>query len=266
MNKTEIQYNTIHSAKDNKNSKFGPEMKTRLILLFFTALMLTSCFDIFHDEIYGHAIIVDNFKDKNPLEGVYVEVEHTEDEGYNYYVIGSDTTDENGYFSLDLKFESAIFTIDAWSIAYVYSDTAYTDTLGYFSFQFAEDTYRYQTIHLDTFTLSHNIWIKPRIRDLGDCQADEITIDYFNCELIDASLKNMTFSGAVDTNQTFDPVEIKMSMLLQHWLTYGSRDLARGSLRKDSQEIGFGYFKLEEFKHTSEGDTLYLNFNVVEDR
>ena len=32
--------------------------------------------------------------------------------------------------------------------------------------------------------------------------------------------------------------------------------------KKDTKEIAFGYFKLEKFKRTIEGDTLYLDFNV----
>ena len=51
-------------------------------------------------------------------------------------------------------------------------------------------------------------------------------------------------------------------MNTQHWLSYGTGDLARGSLKKDTKEIAFGYFKLEKFKRTIEGDTLYLDFNV----
>ena len=53
-----------------------------------------------------------------------------------------------------------------------------------------------------------------------------------------------------------------MSMNTQHWLSYGTGELARGSLKKDTKEIAFGYFKLEKFKRTIEGDTLYLDFNV----
>ena len=71
-----------------------------MLLILFSILFLISCFNPFHDKIKGHAVIVDNFTDKNPLEGVYIEVEQTEDEGYNYYVIGSAITDENGRFFL----------------------------------------------------------------------------------------------------------------------------------------------------------------------
>jgi hypothetical protein len=57
-----------------------------------------------------------------------------------------------------------------------------------------------------------------------------------------------------------------MNMLLQHWLTYGSRELAYAQLMKNSERIGFGYFTLEEFKHTNEGDTLCVNFDVHQDQ
>ena len=75
----------------------------------------------------------------------------------------------------------------------------------------------------------------------------------------------MTFYGSVDLNQQFTPVEIIMSMNIQHWLSYGTRDFARGSLKVNSEEIGFEYFKLEQSKHTIEGDTLYLDFDIEQD-
>ncbi len=217
------------------------------------------------DEIRGNAFIVDDFKDKNPLEGLYIEVEYTNNEGRTYDFLVGNTTDKNGYFEIDTKLKGDYFSIDSWAVANVYSDTEYSDTLGYFGFQFSDDTYSYETIYLDTFSLSHNIWVIPRISSLGDYQPDEITIDFQNCELIDTSLTNMTFYGSVVVNQTFTPVEIKMTMNIQHWLSFGTREFARGNLKIDSKEIGYGYFKLEESKHTIEGDTLYLNFDIIKE-
>ena len=238
-------------------------MNTKTIFILFAIFLFSSCIDD-ADKISGHAFIVDNFKDKNPLEGIYIEVEYTKNEGYNYDFLQSATTDKNGYFKIDTEFKTDVFSIDSWAVANVYSDKEYSDTLGNFSFQFPNDTYGYKTIHLDTFSLSHNIWVIPRISNLGNYKPDEISIHFDNCELVDSSHENMTFFGSVNVNQTFTPVEIKMTMNTQHWLSYGTRDLARGSLKKNSQEIGFGYFNLEKSKHTVEGDTLYLNFNIVE--
>lgn len=238
-------------------------MNTKTILILFTALLFSSCINE-ADKISGHAFIVDNFKDKNPLEGIYIEVEYTKNEGYSYDFLHSATTDKNGYFKIDTEFKADYFNIDCWAVANVYSDKEYSDTLGNFGFQFPDDTYGYKTIQLDTFSLSHNIWVIPRINNLGKYQPDEISIHFFNCELVDSSQENMTFFGSVSVNQTFTPVEIKMTMNIQHWLSYGSREFARGSLKKNSQEIGFGYFKLEKSKHTIEGDSLYLNFDIVE--
>ncbi len=56
-----------------------------------------------------------------------------------------------------------------------------------------------------------------------------------------------------------------MTMNIQHWLSFGTREFARGNLKIDSKEIGYGYFKLEESKHTIEGDTLYLNFDIIKE-
>jgi len=240
-------------------------MNTKTIFFLLATLIFSACIKETL-EISGQAYIVDNFKDKNPLEGVYIEIVYTKDEGNHYDFLHSVTTDKNGYFKIDTEFKSGFFCLDCWAVANVYSDTEYSDTLGNFSFQFPDDTYGYKTIHLDTFSLSHNIWVVPRISNIDDYQPDEISINFYNCELIDTSLTNLTFFDIVDANQTFTPVEIKMTMNIQHWLSYGSREIARGSLKKDSQEIGFGSFKLEESKHTIEGDTLYLNFEIFENK
>ena len=238
-------------------------MNTKTIIILFASLALSACIAE-KEEIRGHAFIVDNFNDKNPLEGIYIEVLYTNNEGYTYDYLVSDTTDKNGYFEIDTKFESDFAGIDSWAVAYVYSDAECADSLGFFNFQFADDTYGYKTIFLDTFALSHNIRVIPRIGDLGDYQPDEISIDFYNCELTDTSQTYMTFFGSVDVNQTFTPVEVIMTMNIQHWLSYGTRELARGSLKKDDQEIGFGYFTLEESTHTTEGDTLFLDLVLAD--
>ena len=231
------------------------------IVVIFTACTMR----IGTEKLTGHAYIVDNFKDKNPLEGVYIEVEYTTDEGYTYDFLVGETTDENGFFEIDVKYKNGLIGFDSWARALVYSDTEYSDTLGSFQFYFPENTYRYKTIYLDTFSLSHNIWVVPRIVDLGNFQPDELIIHFQNCELTDKSLANQTFSGPVFENQVFEPVEIVMDMLIQHWITFGTREFARGSLKKNANEIGFGYFKLEEGRPTSEGDTVYLDFRIFDE-
>ena len=239
-------------------------MDIKTIIFLFATLTLSACIDESYntDKIKGHAFIVDNFNDRNPLEGIYIEVEYTNNEGCTYDFISGSTADENGFFEIDTEIKTDYFGIDSWAIANVYSDTNYSDTLGSFSFQFLADTYDYRTIHLDTFSLEHNIWVIPRIRSLGAYQPDELSINFYNCELVDSSLTNMTFYDSIDISQTFTPVEIKMTMNIQHWLSYGTREFARGSLKIDSKEVAFGYFKLEQSKHTLEGDTLYLDFDI----
>lgn len=49
---------------------------------------------------------------------------------------------------------------------------------------------------------------------------------------------------------------------MQHWLSYGTNHLACGSLQKNGKENAFGYYKLENKKHTVEGDSLFLDFNI----
>lgn len=233
------------------------------LIIGCSLFVFTTCIEPFTaDKIKGQAIIVDNFKDRNPLEGLNIEVEYTNDEGYSYDFLSSSITDENGYFEIDTDYKAGFLGLDSWAIANVYTDIHQGEKLGSFRFQFPEGTYKYKTIHLDTFSLQHHVWLVPVIKDLGDYQPDEISIDFYNGDLVDATQKNMTFSNDIAVNQTFPPVEMKMTMNMQHWLSFGTRELARGSLRLNSQEVGFGYFKLEDAKHTCEGDTLYLEFMV----
>lgn len=238
----------------------------KLTVLLFNLLTFTACINTFTtDKIKGQAIIIDNFKDKNPLERLYIEVKYTNDEGYTFNSLSGSATDENGYFEIDTEYKTGLLSLDSWAIANVYTDINQSEKLGSFGFQFPKHTYDYMTIHLDTFSLPHNIWVIPVIKDLGSYQPDEISIDFYNCDVVDTSNTNMTFRDSFTVNQTLNPVEIKMTMNIQHWLTYGSGELARGSLKINNEEIGFGYFRLEEVKHSSEGDVFYLNFTVEKD-
>lgn len=241
---------------------------TKSIILLFTLVTFTACINsVVTEKIKGEAIIVDNFIDKNPLQGLNVEVEYTNDEGYNYDFLSSSITDENGYFAIDTEYKTGVFNLDSWSVANVYTDANHSEQLGSFSFQFPAHTYDYQTIHLDTFSLQHNVWIVPVIKDLGDYQPDEITIDFHNADLVDETQKNMTFSDNITVNQTFTPVEMKMTMNMQHWLASGEGRalIARGGLRINSEEVAFGYFWSHDAMRTVEGDTLYLEFTMEED-
>ncbi len=237
------------------------KMKTKVLFFVFATLTFTAC-GYGTDEIRGHAYLVDNFTDKNPIEGAYIELIYTTDGGYNYHFLDGVSTDMYGHFKIDTEYKTGFICLDCWVKANVYSDKQYTDTLGSFGFYFANKTYSYSTIHLDTFALEHKVWIVPKIRNLEAYQADEISIDFYNAELLDSAQNIMNYVGPITVNQKFTAVEMKMTMRMQHWLSYGSKDLARGSLMKDSKEIGFGYFKLENAKHTIEGDTLYLMFDV----
>jgi len=235
-------------------------MKTTLIILAST-ILFTACFDSIQ-QYRGHAVIVDNFNDRNPLEGIYIEMKYTNIEGGEYQYLDGVTTDKNGYFEINTGFSAPFFGFDSDAYASVYSDTKYTDTLGFFRFQFNDDSFAFLTIHLDTFVLAHNIWIIPRIKNSGNHQPDEIVIEFNNVSLVDNSVRTKTYSGNIALNQTFEPVEIIMSLNLQHWLSYGSRDLAYGILKKNNQQIGFGNFKLEKPGRTVSGDTLYIDFSI----
>lgn len=240
-------------------------MKIKTIYFLLAAVIISACERIeATDKLSGTAIIVDNFKNNMPLEGIYIEVEYAKDESAPSEIIASTTTDKNGFFEINERYASGLLNLDSWLVAHVYKDAKYSDTLGEFGFQFPKNTFRYKTIHLDTFSMPYNIWVIPRISTLSNLQPDEITIEFFNCEVVDAAQKNITHSGTVSLNQTFTPAEIKMTMNMQHWLMYGSKEIAKGTLKKGGQTIGFGHFKLEETKRTVEGDTLYLDFDVAD--
>lgn len=241
-------------------------MKSRVIILLFTLLFLAGCSDnhFSTERIQGHAVIVDNYKDKNPLKGIYIEIVYTNDGGYTYNYLASTTTDSDGYFEFDVTNSTGYFNLDYKALATVYSDSDYSDSLGSFAFQFAEDTFKYKTIHLDTFSLSHNVILIPEIKGLGDSLPGDLSVRY-SCELVDATMANMNFSGPFYENQTLEPVEMIMSMNYQHWLRYGSRDLAFVTAMTGSDTLGFGYFKLENPVYTTHGDTLYLAFDRIPD-
>ena len=243
--------------------KNSTTMKTKTFFILVATLLFVAC-NVETEKIKGQAVIVNNFKEKKPLEGIYIEVQHTEDEGYNYDFLQGITTDKHGFFEINVKYKIDFMCIDCWAVANVYSDIKHTDTLGSFSFPYANNTYSYQTICLDTFSLPHNVWVVPKIIDLGGYHPDEIEIDFGKSDVVDSAQKNMSYTGSIQEHQTFTPVQIKMSMNIQHWLSYGSRDLATGFLKKNSKQIGFGYFHLSTYKRTVEGDTLYLNFYLNE--
>lgn len=61
-------------------------MKSTILFTLLSMLLLSSCgFDT--EKIKGHAVIVDNFTDRNLLEGIYIEITQTNDEGYTYEIV-----------------------------------------------------------------------------------------------------------------------------------------------------------------------------------
>jgi hypothetical protein len=235
-------------------------------VFFLFLILLSGCLNKLQEnnEIIGQAILVDNFRDKQPLEHAYIEIEYTSNDGIDPEVIYSTSSNEEGYFEIEAEYQSEYLNIDSWTVAKVYSDQSKTDTLGSFSFQFAEDTYSYKTIYLDTFCLAHQVWLIPRITDLNGCLADEITIEFNNCDPIEPSIKIVSYPNPFNEDQTFPPVEIDMNMNLQHWLRYGSKELAWCRLKLNTQEVGYGYFVLENPYHTKEGDSIYLDFRLID--
>lgn len=238
----------------------------KFILALTLLLSLNSCFvaDVFKTKIKGSAHIIDNFNDKNPLEGLYIEVIYDAADGDGVRVLASAVTDKNGYFELEGEYNDGGFNLDNWECAYVFKDAEKLDTLGWFRFHFADETYEYRTIHIDTFSLEHNIWVKPRIVDLKNEKADGVYLSFYNAKpKLKENLNNELY-GEVNEGSTFDAIEIKMPMNTQHWLIYGTRDLATGGLLKNGEAFGSGDWNLNYNRPTKPGDTLFLDFSYRE--
>ena len=245
-------------------------MKSFSHLKLFTFLILSSslssCFveDVVKTKIKGGAHFIDNFNDKNPLEGLYVEAIYDAADGDGIQILASAVTDKNGYFELEGEYFSGGFNLDNWDCAYVFKDAEKLDTLGWFGFQFADETYKYRTIHIDTFSLEHTIWVKPRILDLQKEKSEGVYLSFYNAKPQQNKNKYIEFFGEITEGKTFEPIEVKMPLNTQHWLNFGTRTLATGGLIKSGETFGSGDWKLNYNRPTKPGDTLFLDFSYRE--
>lgn len=233
-------------------------MKLFTPILIGAFILVSSC-DVVSTKIDDGAYIVNNRIDRTPLEGLYIELEYTKDEGSTYKVLASTYTDEYGYFEFDERRKDCF---DCWDRTFVYSDSLYSDTLGGFEYAFQDDNlWGAHVLHVDTFVQEHRLWLVPRMTDLGDLEANGL---YIHSTSYYANSTQWVNGQTIEAGQTYDGIEITMDMQLQHWLSFGTGELARGELRNNGASVGFGYFKAPDTVQTIEGDTLFLDF-VLQD-
>ncbi|MEY2963299.1 MAG: hypothetical protein RL754_560 [Bacteroidota bacterium] len=232
----------------------------RITTIFGAFALIASC-SITSTKIEDGAFFVNSMDDKTPLAGLYLELMFTNDEGSSYKVIASTTTDSDGYFEFDEKYSGCF---DCFSHVNVYSDPEYSDTLGTFSYANQRDNiWGAKVIHTDTFSLEHNVWAVPRIGDLGGLNADRIEFRYHTWSGIN-NVSPQSYTTPLSAGTTFQPSQMTMSLGDQHWFRFGSGDVARGTIFQGLNEVGWGYFKLLDYRGSNEGDSLFIDFSIEE--
>ncbi len=230
-------------------------------ILIAAAAMLASCADLVSTRFKGEATIVDSHRSKQPVEGLWIEAYYFQESERDDAPFFTSTTDERGFFSFEGRSPSGGFDIDGWEMAYVYSGADRLDTLGEFGFQFGDDTYRYKTLHLDTFALPHSVWIVPRIASLGSDPGSELHLRMDRDGDFSPAINfERAYSGPFSEGQKLDAWPGTMSFGMQHWLTFGSRQLGSASWTYTSEY--FGNVMAPWRPRTSEGDTLFLDISL----
>ncbi len=205
------------------------------------------------DTLNDGAYLVNNAQDRVPIEGAWVEIESTKNEGSTYEVLAQTTTDALGYFYFD---ENAPGCFDCWSHVHVYEDSTKQQLLGSFEFVSSEGSYLKKVLHLDTFTLAHEVVLVARVAELLHPTEQSMTMDY-RSDLFNAPAQNAT---NVAVGYTFEPIAAEFTMQLQHWLRFGTAMLATGKVNSASGTSYQGDFVLENPFTTKEGDTVYIDF------
>lgn len=230
-------------------------------MLIAATAMLASCADLVSTRFKGEAYIVDSHRSKQPVEGLWIEAFYYNESQRDNAPFLITTTDERGFFSFDDRSPSGGFDIDGWETAFVYSGPDRLDTLGEFGFQFADESYRYKTLHLDTFALPHTVWIVPRIASLGSAPGNELHLRFDRGgDFSPASNWERTYSGPFSVGQSLDAWPGSMSFRIQHWLSFGSREFGSAAWTNTTEYSGNVMAPWRP--RTSEGDTLFLDITL----
>ena len=233
----------------------------KYVMLIAAAAVLASCADLVSTRFKGEATIVDSHRSKQPVEGLWIEAFYYNESERDDAPFFTATTDDRGFFSFEGRSPSGGFDIDGWEMAYVYSGADRLDTLGEFGFQFGDDTYRYKTLHLDTFALPHSVWIVPRIASLGSIPGSELHLRFDRGGDFSPAINfERAYSGPFLVGQKLDAWPGTMSFGMQHWLTFGSREFGSATWTYTSEY--FGNVMAPWRPRTSEGDTLFLDISL----
>jgi len=222
-------------------------------------LAITSC-TLTTRNVEGGAYIVESTRTQKPIQGAYLEIQYTTDEGGTYDILATRTTDENGYFYFDEKTPDCF---DCWELVDVYSDTLRTSFLGTFNFYSAniDNIFSPNIIHADTFSLEHTIYAVPRMDSLPVGDYSDLTYSLNSFPVASGTASNYSVSGPIQIGDKFDPIELIMSFQTQHWIQYGYGQIAQTSiLNSQNQEINGGFFLKTPGHYTAQGDTVYLEY------
>jgi hypothetical protein len=220
---------------------------------------ITSC-SFTTTNIEGGAYIVESTRIQNPIQGAYLEIQYTTDEGGSYDILATTTTDENGYFYFDEKSPDCF---DCWERVDVYSDSTGQILLGSFEFVSAnfDNIFSPDIIHVDTFSLEHTIYAVPRMDSLPTGDYSNLSYAVTSFPLASGVASNYSVSGPIQIGDQFNPIELIMSFQTQHWIQYGYGQIAQTSiLNSQNQEINGGFFLKTPDRYTAQGDTVYLEY------
>lgn len=220
---------------------------------------ITSC-SFTATNIEGDAYIVESAASQIPIEGAYLEIQFTTDEGGSYDILATTTTDENGYFYFDEKSPDCF---DCWERVDVYSDSTGQILLGSFEFVSAsfDNIFSPDIIHVDTFSLEHTIYAVPRMDSLPTGDYSDLSYAVTSFPLASGVASNYSVSGPIQIGDQFAPIELMMTFQTQHWIQYGYGQVARTTiLDAQNNEINGGFFLKTPDHYTAQGDTVYLEY------
>lgn len=211
-------------------------------------------------RINDGAYLVESIHTQIPIEGAYIEVQYTKNEGGTYDLLASTTTDENGWFQFD---ELVPDCFDCWERVDIYSDSLQGTLLGSFEYVHSDpdNIFAPHIIHVDTFSLEHTVFGVPRIDSLPSGSFSNIQYSVGSFPLASGVASDYTVAGPVQVGDRFEAIELVMSFQTQHWVRFGYGEIARARMQnQQNQDVGGGFFWNAKGQYTAQGDTIYLDF------
>jgi hypothetical protein len=225
---------------------------------------LNGCKDFGYIPVNGSAYIIDDYQSRNPMAGLYVEAVY--DDRSLDPIITNPTltplmgtiTDDHGYFSFDTRFpDQGMIDNTAWAL--VYSDSMKSNQIGEFRFSSKGSFSNRMTIGLDTLCMPYNIWIVPRLANLGSETSDTILYRVDAVEVVAPSQKDHYVVGPFSIGQVLPAVHVKINFGTQEWLKHGSR-YAFWAMYSNQELIHYSTYSLfPEGMRAREGDTVFTD-------